>query len=184
MRSIRELNVTINNLPFLSLALFLTLSVACDGNKTNTPATAQNDGGNAAPANKQGNTQQAANVPSTNSSPGAESNTTGPSIQITEVPSKGAGPEALETIAGTVRGVKVKDCKVVIFARTNTWYVQPYIDSSDSMINDDGTWRNDTHLGSQYAALLVKASYKPPATTGKLPATGGLVLATAIANGK
>jgi hypothetical protein len=181
MRPIGELNMTISKFFFLSLALLFTLSVACDGNKPSTPATGQNNGANAAPTNNQ--TNQPVTAPSANSSTGAEANATGPNIQITEIPSKGAGPDALETIAGTVSGVKVKDCKVVIFARTNTWYVQPYIDSPDTTINDDGTWHNDTHLGSQYAALLVKASYKPPTTTGKLP-TGGLILATATANAK
>jgi hypothetical protein len=109
---------------------------------------------------------------------------TKPGIQITEAPSKGAGPDKVETIAGTASGVKVTECKIVVFARTNVWYVQPYIDSSDTSINEDGTWRTDTHLGNQYAALLVKTSYKPPSKTGKLPDVGGPVLAIATATGK
>lgn len=108
----------------------------------------------------------------------------GPNIQITEVPGAGAGPDKLETIAGKVSGIKVNECKVVVFARTNTWYVQPYIDASDITIADDYTWRTDTHLGHQYAALLVKADYKPPSTTPKLPPVGGLVLAVAIVDAR
>ena len=107
-----------------------------------------------------------------------------PSIQITWVPSRGAGPDKLETISGTVRHVSVRDTKVVLFARTNTWYVQPYVDSSDTLINDDNTWENDTHLGFEYAALLVNVSYQPPPTTAKLPDIGGLVLAIATASAR
>jgi hypothetical protein len=107
-----------------------------------------------------------------------------PSIQITDIPRKGAGPDETERIAGTVTGVSDQECKVVIFAHTNTWYVQPYIDSSDTPIGKDCKWDNDTHLGSEYAALLVKKSYKPPSATGILPEVGGSVLAVTRATAK
>ena len=172
----------LNKLSFLALVVLMLLSFACAKNNSGNPPGSQNQPANATSATTPANTvSQDASSPA--KSP-EKTNATGPSIQITEVPSKGAGPDALETIAGKVSGVKVKDCKVVIFARTNTWYVQPYIDSPDTAINDDGTWRNDTHLGSQYAALLVKSSYKPSTTTGKLPEIGGLILAIATANAK
>jgi hypothetical protein len=100
------------------------------------------------------------------------------------VPSKGAGPDRVETIAGTAGGVNIAECKVVVFAYTNTWYVQPYIGSSDIAIKENGTWQTDTHLGSQYAALLTKNSYKPPETTGKLPDVGREVLAIVIVSAK
>ena len=176
----------LNKLSLLTLVVLILLSFACDKNNSGNRSGSQNQPANAASATTPANTISTARSPDTSSSANSptETNAIGPSIQITEVPSKGAGPDALETIAGKVSGVKVKDCKVVIYARTNTWYVQPYIDSSDTAINDDGTWRNDTHLGSQYAALLVKASYKPSTTTGKLPAIGGPILAIATANAK
>jgi hypothetical protein len=144
----------------MGLMALTVLTVACwprDGGSNNPP----NSGGNYSP------------VPSNS----AGNPSTGPSITITDVPRKGAGPEALETIAGTVSGVNVNECKVVIFARTDTWYVQPYSDSSDTLIQADGTWQSDTHLGSEYAVLLVKNSYKPPTITGTLPAASGAVLA-------
>jgi len=75
------------------------------------------------------------------------------------VPSRGAGPDTIEKIAGTVRGVNIKDCKVIILCRTDSWYVQPYAGSSDTAIADDGKWENETHLGSEYAALLVKSTF-------------------------
>jgi hypothetical protein len=98
-------------------------------------------------------------------------------IAITRAPSKGAGPDRMEAIAGTVDGVNVKDCRVVVFARTNTWYVQPFAASPYTTISNDGKWETDTHLGDEYAALLVKPSYKPPDTTDTLPEVGGDVLA-------
>ncbi|MEK6409800.1 MAG: glycoside hydrolase family 16 protein [Acidobacteriota bacterium] len=100
-----------------------------------------------------------------------------PSIAITRVPSKGAGPDRMEPIAGTVDGVNAKDCRVVVFARTNTWYVQPYAASPYTTISNDRKWETDTHLGDEYAALLVKSSYNPPATTDTLPEVAGDVLA-------
>jgi hypothetical protein len=181
MRPTVKFKAIVIALSFFTLTLLVLLSVACDKNNP-----AQNQETNAAPSSKQSNAPAPTITPNTNSpaNNNVGTNAPAPSIQITVVPSKGAGPDALETVAGTVSGVNVKECKVVIFARTNTWYVQPYIDSPDTMISDDGTWHNDTHLGSEYAALLVKGSYKPPSTTGRLPATGGLILAVATANAK
>jgi hypothetical protein len=102
-----------------------------------------------------------------------------PDIQITLVPPSGGGPDRLERIAGTVSGVNLKECKckVVIFALTNVWWVQPFADSPDTSIDGNGRWENDTHLGREYAALLVKNSYKPRPTTSELPQVGGDVLA-------
>ena len=166
----------------LSLVIFVLLSIACQNSSSNTSASgAPNTQAQPASSGSRLGTKNSATDTAT---PTQQMHTTEPSIQITEIPSKGAGKDALETIAGRVSGVKGIDCKVVVFAHTNTWYIQPYIDSSDISINEEGTWRTDTHLGNRYAALLVKSSYKPPTTTGKLPAVGGEVLAVAIANAK
>ena len=100
-------------------------------------------------------------------------------IKITQVPPYDAqgGPDKMVTIAGAATGDNVKQYKVVIFVRTNTWYVQPYLASPYTSIADDGKWRTDTHLGAEYAALLVKPSYIPPATTNTVPEIGDEVLA-------
>lgn len=141
-------------LSILCLIVFLALLVACQGNA------------------------------STGADNSTEKNTTKPEIQITEVPPKGAGPDKVERIAGTVGGVNIKESKVIVFAHTDTWYVQPYIEGSDTEIKDSNTWHTDTHLGSQYAALLVKNSYKPPTTTGRLPEVGGPILALVVVDAK
>lgn len=104
---------------------------------------------------------------------------TEPSIQITLVPPKGEGSDSNGTIGGKASGANLKDCKVVIFARTDKWYVQPTVASPYTPIGEDGQWETDIHLGYEYAALLVKSSYEPPGTTGTLPNVAGPVLAIA-----
>lgn len=104
---------------------------------------------------------------------------TEPFIQITLVPPGGEGPDSNGNIGGKAGGANLKQCRVVVFARTDKWYVQPYAASPYTSIGEDGNWETGTHLGYEYAALLVEASYKPPATTGALPGIAGDVLAIA-----
>lgn len=167
-----------------SLAIFVLFSIACQSSSSNTSVSPP-DGTQALPASASSTHLSPTNsgtAPTAGTTP--EMHTTEPKIQITEIPSKGAGPDILETIAGTVSGVKGTESKVVVFAHADTWYVQPYINASDTSISEDGTWRTDTHRGDRYAALLVKSSYKPPTTTGRLPAVGGQVLAVVTVEGK
>jgi hypothetical protein len=91
------------------------------------------------------------------------------------------------TIGGRVSGINLKECKdcaVVIFSRTDKWYVQPTVASPYTMISEDLSWETDIHLGYEYAALLVKPSYRPPPTTAALPKVGGDVLALTRATPK
>jgi hypothetical protein len=95
-----------------------------------------------------------------------------PSIRITLLPalSNSGGPDSEGQIGGEVDGVcRPQDFRVVIYAYTNRWYVQPERDRPLIGVMADGTWRTETHLGSKYAALLVEPSYEPPAspTMGK-----------------
>lgn len=108
-----------------------------------------------------------------------------PKIQIDEIPSAdGGGPEKFETIAGSVSGVKLDDCKVVVYAFANAWYVQPFEYAPDTKIRATGKWRTEVHLGSQYAALLVRSAYRPLAYLQVLPNTGGDVLAVTVVAGR
>lgn len=109
---------------------------------------------------------------------------TQPSITMTHVPPAGAGSDTWGTITGQVQGVNVEECQVVIFAYGDIWYVQPWANSPYTSIGKDGNWETGTHLGFEYAALLVKSSYNPPATTDTLPQVGGDVLAIAKATPK
>ena len=107
----------------------------------------------------------------------------GPSIQITKVPpaDKG-GPDTLDTIAGRVTGAKPGQ-RVVLFSKSGVWWVQPELKQPFTAIRADSTWTNSTHLGLEYAALLVDAAYQPPLSTETLPKAGEGVVAITVVPG-
>jgi hypothetical protein len=101
-----------------------------------------------------------------------------PAIRITRpAPLGGGGPDEMGSIAGTASEPGLTDCKVVLYAQTNKWYVQPFVDRPYTDIGDDGTWEAEIHLGRRYAALLVRSSYRPATTLAALPRVGGDILA-------
>jgi hypothetical protein len=105
------------------------------------------------------------------------------SIEFTRLPPAGEGsPERFHPIAGRVTGARSNQ-RIVLFARSGVWWVQPLADQPFTTIQRDSTWRNSTHPGIEYAALLVDAGYKPPLTLNVLPPKGGLVQAVATAGG-
>lgn len=81
-------------------------------------------------------------------------------------------------IAGRAAGNK-KGQRIVLFARDGTWYVQPFASKPFTEIQPDHSWSTVTHIGKEYAALLVDKDYAPPRVTDVLPAQGGPVLAVA-----
>jgi hypothetical protein len=98
-------------------------------------------------------------------------------ITITHAPPAGGGPGRMEPIAGRAVGKDVRRYRVVIFSYTDRWYVQPFVAAPFTEIRADGTWASRIHLGTEYAALLVDAPYKPPATAFGLPPLGQGVVA-------
>jgi hypothetical protein len=100
-----------------------------------------------------------------------------PTITITEVPPPGGGPGRMELIAGRASATDVARYRVVIFSYTDRWYVQPFVSSPFTEVKADGTWSSRIHLGTEYAAVLVDGTYKPPATTFELPKPGRGVVA-------
>jgi hypothetical protein len=91
-------------------------------------------------------------------------------VDFTQVPGCGGGSESQGNIGGVVTGLDSPErYKVVIYAHTDWWYVQPLADSPYTRIGADGKWGNWTHLGQRYAALVVKDSFSPPATVQGLP---------------
>jgi len=100
-------------------------------------------------------------------------------IAITQVPPiNPGGPTRTFPIAGRVRGMNTAAYKVVIYAYAGgVWWVQPRADAPLTDIEHDGRWQTETHGGSQYAALLVKKTYKTKATTRTLPKIEGNVVA-------
>jgi hypothetical protein len=72
---------------------------------------------------------------------------------------------------------------IVIYARSQRWWVQPFADRPLTSIAADGSWKSTIHLGTDYAALLVRPNYHPPAVTDTLPAVGGDIVAVATSKG-
>lgn len=109
-----------------------------------------------------------------------------PAVEITEVPpATTGGPDAMFPIAGTVAGVDPKDYRICIYVMAGgTWFVQPFDYSPLTTIQSGGKWETETHGGSIYAALLVRAGYKAKAQLGALPQVGGDVVARVRVVGK
>lgn len=106
-----------------------------------------------------------------------------PTIEFTRLPPAGEGsPDIVDSIAGRVTGARPGQ-RIVLFARSGVWWVQPLAEKPFTTIQQDSTWKNSTHPGTAYAALLVNAGYKPPVTVNSLPHKGGPVQAVATADG-
>lgn len=114
---------------------------------------------------------------------GGRQDGTEPFVEFTTVPrADEGGVLALDTIEGRVRGARPGQ-RIVLYARSGAWYVQPFADQPFTDIQPDATWKNSTHLGTDYAALLVEPEYRPPNMTDVLPTQGGGVLAVATTEG-
>lgn len=106
-----------------------------------------------------------------------------PSIEFTRVPTAGEGnPDKLEVIEGRVSGAQPGQ-RIVIFARAGMWWVQPFGNQPFTTIQPDSKWKNLTHPGTAYAALLVDSRFRPVSTGSALPTKGGAVLAVATVEG-
>jgi hypothetical protein len=106
-----------------------------------------------------------------------------PTIAITQVPTATTGgPSQMDPIAGIVTNAKAGD-QVILYARSGVWWLQPLTDQPYTKIQADSTWKNLTHLGSEYAALLVEPGYTPASKAITLPPEGNGVLAVAVMKG-
>jgi len=100
-----------------------------------------------------------------------------PSIEFTKVPpaDKG-GPDVLDSIEGRVIGA-LPGQQMVLLAKSGVWWVQPDNNQYLTQIESDSTFKNSTHLGTDYAAILVEPGYHAPTTFDTLPKEGGVVAA-------
>ncbi len=106
-----------------------------------------------------------------------------PTIAITQVPTATiGGPSQMEPIAGNVANARAGD-QVILYARSGVWWLQPLTDQPYTKVQADSTWKNLTHLGTEYAALLVEPGYRPASKTIALPPEGNGVLAIAVMKG-
>ena len=106
-----------------------------------------------------------------------------PSIEFTRIPQADPdGSASNDIIEGRVSGASPGN-KIVLYAKTGSWWVQPLVDQPLTDIRPNSKFTNATHLGTHYAALLVNESYRPPPSLDTLPQRGGDVLALAVAPG-
>ncbi len=80
-------------------------------------------------------------------------------------------------VHGTARGIDPTTAKVVLYAKTDQWYVQPFTDAPFTTIAADGSWHNSTHPWTHLVALLVDATYQPVNTSVRHPASAAGILA-------
>jgi len=107
-----------------------------------------------------------------------------PSVQVTRVPlADPGGPEQLDYIEGRATDAE-PDQRIVLYAHSGVWWIQPFADRPFTKIQADSTWKNSTHLGTEYAALLVEPGYRPESKMAALPKEGNGVLAVATLAGK
>jgi hypothetical protein len=108
---------------------------------------------------------------------------TTPSISFTKIPPAAqGGRERVDTISGRVFGARPGQ-QIVIYAHSGPWWVQPWPDHPFISIKADSTWSTETHLGFEYAALLVGPDYHPLPTTDVAPTEGGPVALVTIVKG-
>jgi hypothetical protein len=106
-----------------------------------------------------------------------------PSIVFTRVPqADAAGSSSNDIIEGRVTGGSPGQ-KIVLYAKTGKWWVQPLIDQPITNVRPNFKWTNATHLGTHYAALLVKDGYRPQRVLDSLPKPDGNILAVAVVPG-
>jgi len=109
---------------------------------------------------------------------------TEPQITFTQVPQWNPGDRNLQDVMeGTVSGEQA-DQRMVIYSRAgDLWWLQPLLTSPFTTILPDHVWRSETHLGTDYAVLLVDPSYQPAAVLDQLPKRGHGIAAVAVAHG-
>jgi hypothetical protein len=113
----------------------------------------------------------------------SRSGPSGPSIEFTRIPpAADSGPDKLDIIEGQVIG-GTPGQKIVLYAKSGTWWVQPLVTEALTKVQANSKWINSTHLGTEYAAMLVEPDYRPPPTMSELPTPGGGVVAVATAKG-
>jgi len=104
-------------------------------------------------------------------------------IEFTKIPPAAqGGRERVDTVAGRVVGARAGQ-QMVVYARSGPWWVQPWPDNALIPIQSDSTWTTPTHLGFEYAALLVDPGYHPPPTMDVAPTPGGSVVSVLIVKG-
>jgi hypothetical protein len=113
----------------------------------------------------------------------SQKSTDSPSLELTKIPPAAqGGRERVDTIAGRVNNARPGQ-QIVIYAHSGTWWVQPWPDHALISIRPDSTWSTETHLGFEYAVLLVDPDYHPLPTLDVAPTPGGPVALVKVVKG-
>lgn len=106
------------------------------------------------------------------------------SIEFTRIPQNDpGGTEKNDIIEGRVHGAKPGQ-QIVVYARNGKWWIQPLRSNPFTRVQGSGKWTNATHLGSEYAAVLVDANFRPPFTYDAVPSPGNGIAAVATVRGQ
>lgn len=106
-----------------------------------------------------------------------------PTIEFTRVPQADpGGREKNDIIEGLVKRGRPGQ-RIVLYARSGKWWVQPLVNNPFTGIQPSSKWSNATHLGTEYAALLVQPDFHPQPWVVSLPPVTGSVLAVAVVPG-
>jgi hypothetical protein len=106
-----------------------------------------------------------------------------PAIEFLRIPQADeGGRDKHDIVEGRVTGALPGE-QIVLYAKSGNWWVQPIPGRPFTRIQKSAKWTNATHLGTDYAALLVKPGFQPPAELPALPAQGELVSAVATVKG-
>ncbi len=104
-----------------------------------------------------------------------------PSIVITASPPDCCYGTWAGSVSGFATNVDADSTMVVLYARTDVYYVQPGGGSQavTPIACPGGAFSNTTRGGCRYCAILARRSWMPPATMSALPPVGGPILAIA-----
>jgi len=106
-------------------------------------------------------------------------------ISFSQVPQWDLGDQnQADVIEGSVSGARQGE-HLVLYSKTgNLWWLQPRVTSPFTLILPDGVWRNEVHLATDYAALLVDSTYNPLPVVADLPKPGHGIEAVASSRGQ
>lgn len=92
------------------------------------------------------------------------------------------GDEKTEIMSGSVIGVNPDNYRIVVFAYTNQWYIQPDVNNYLINIQADGSWSTETHLGEKYCIMLVKKNFSTESPITSLPLGSDKIIAIKYIN--
>ena len=99
-----------------------------------------------------------------------------PLIEFSRIPEANpGGQETQDIIEGFVNGARPGE-QIVLYSRSGQWWVQPLATHPFTKLAFQAgrmKWTNATHLGTDYAALLVEPGYRPAPVVANLPKLGG-----------